>query len=160
MVNVQNFQTLNSIPLLPKVCFLCSYLLKHTVERQTVLTLIRLLLSVDVSKDCWMSGNQCRTLSDAAFCCTWSGSILFASQACLSKYIHWVNTVTSQRDLNYYHSMGKFSGWQIVDFNFSQKIDIDISCKLCRNVKSPFSWGKKDRKILKKKMLLLFCPVG
>ena len=36
MANVLKFQTLYSIPFLPKLCVLCSYFLKYLVERQTV----------------------------------------------------------------------------------------------------------------------------
>ena len=42
--------------------------------------------NLDVSKNCWMSGNQYRLWSDAAKCGNWSGSTLFA-QACLSQYV-------------------------------------------------------------------------
>ena len=31
----------------------------------------------DVSKNCWMSGKQCRPWSDTSFCSIWSGSTLF-----------------------------------------------------------------------------------
>ena len=37
-----------------------------------------ILLPVDVSKNCWMSGKQCSLRSDAAFCSVWSGTALFA----------------------------------------------------------------------------------
>ena len=35
---------------------------------------------------CFMYGKQCRPWSDAAYCCIWSGSALFAN-ACLSQYL-------------------------------------------------------------------------
>ena len=47
------------------------------------------LLPNIVSKNCWMSGKQCRPWRDAAFCGVLSGSTLFA-QACLSEHIRYL----------------------------------------------------------------------
>ena len=44
-----------------------------------------ILISVDLSKSCWMSDKECRPWSDAASRGVWSGSTLFA-QTCLTKY--------------------------------------------------------------------------
>ena len=37
-----------------------------------------ILLPTDMFKNCWMSGKQWRSRSDAAFCGVWSESTLFA----------------------------------------------------------------------------------
>ena len=47
------------------------------------------LLPNVVSKNCWMSGKQCRPWWDATYCGISFGSTLFA-QACLSEYLRYI----------------------------------------------------------------------
>ena len=57
-------------------------------------------LCIDMYKNCWMSGKQCRPWSDAMFCGIWSGSTLFA-QAYLSQnlqlwYLYYILQVCNR----------------------------------------------------------------
>ena len=58
-------------------------------------------------------------------------------------------------DFNLYHSMGKFSRWEIDDIFlfFSQKTDFDISWKLSSNPERDVSWNllEMSKSILWKK---------
>ena len=53
------------------------------------------LLPDVASKNCWMSGKQCRTGWDAALCGVSSGSALF-TQACLPEYLRQIRIPTSE----------------------------------------------------------------
>ena len=95
---------------------LMPYLMCHTIWTNAFYYLLI------VSKNCWMSGKQCRVWSDATFSGIWSGSTLYAL-VCLSKYwehIHYDSILI----LHYLRGLHKNSSnyWQRKAFGFISRL--------------------------------------